>query len=233
MIKDALIVFFRSPKRGQVKTRIAQALGEDFTLELYRAFLADLAVLSRQVPAQTVAVYDGPEREAPEAFSDKPCLLQRGGDIGRKMFNALSDVLAMGFKRAVLIGSDLPDLPASHIQAAFEKLAEAHVVLGPATDGGYYLIGCRKESLRPSLFSGIDWSGASVCAETLRRVEEARLEAALVEPWPDIDTCEDLKQFYLRNAHKEESLHTMRFLKQQEAVTSLDVFPAKAGNQFN
>ncbi len=56
MIKDALIVFFRSPKRGQVKTRIAQALGEDFTLELYRAFLADLAVLSRQVPAQTVAV---------------------------------------------------------------------------------------------------------------------------------------------------------------------------------
>jgi hypothetical protein len=221
MMKDALIVFFRTPLRGRVKTRIARILGDDFTLALYRTFLADLAALSRQVPAQTVAVYDDPEGKAPEAFSDKPCFLQRGGDIGGKMFNALSDVLAMSFERAVLIGSDLPDLPARHIQAAFEKLAEAQVVLGPATDGGYYLIGCRKESLRASLFSGIDWRGASVCAETIRRVEEAGLEAALIEPWPDIDTCEDLKQFYLRHQNEEDSFHTMQYLKTQEAKNAL------------
>lgn len=223
MTTDALIVFLRSPVLGRVKSRIAEVLGAEFTLGLYRAFLADLAALSRHVPVQTVAVYDGLEGEVPEDFSDTPCLMQRGNDIGERMFNAFSDVFAMGFERATLIGSDLPDLPPSHILAAFERLADAHVVLGPAADGGYYLMNCRQDSLIRSVFSGVPWGGANVCAETLRRVEQAGLRPALVEPWQDIDTCEDLKRFYRMHLSDAASLHTMRYLKTREEADGLRV----------
>ncbi len=221
MTKDALIVFFKAPELGCVKTRIAALLGNDVTLGLYLAFLADLAALAREVSAKTVAACDGVSEKPPQAFDGASCLKQRGADIGEKMANALADVFAMGFDRAVLIGSDLPDLPANHIQQAFEKLAGAQVVLGPATDGGYYLIGFRKESLSRELFSGIHWGGTSVLSETLARAGAVGLQAELIDVWPDIDTVEDLKRFYLRHAAEEDFLHTMRYLKQQEVAYGL------------
>jgi hypothetical protein len=220
---DALIVFLRSPVSGRVKTRIAKVLGDEFTLGLYHAFLADLAAVCRRVPARTVAACDGPEGETPEAFSGSPCLVQRGHDMGERMFNAFADVFAMGFERAALIGSDLPDLPPERILGAFERLADADVVLGPAADGGYYLMGCRRNSLLLSLFSGMSWGGASVCADTIRRIEQAGLRPALVEPWRDIDTCEDLKRFYRMHLGDAVSLNTMHYLRTRGEADGLRI----------
>ncbi len=137
------------------------------------------------------------------------------------MFNAFSEVFAMGFERAALIGSDLPDLPIDRITAAFARLADAHVVLGPAADGGYYLMGCRPDSLLPSLFSGLTWGGATVCADTIRRVEQAGLRPALIEPWQDIDTCEDLKRFYRMHLGDAAVSHTMRYLRDRGEADGL------------
>ena len=221
MTKDALIVFLKAPEHGRVKTRLAAHLGDDVTLELYLAFLEDLAALARSFVEKTFVVYDGIEENPPQAFAGMPFFKQRGATIGGKMSNAFADVFAMGFDRAVLIGSDLPDLPVEHLLQAFEKLDGAQVVLGPATDGGYYLIGFRKDSFSQALFSDIGWGGPSVLSETLARAEAAGLQTALVDPWPDIDTMEDLKRFYLRNVQTGRGSHTMHFLKQQEEAHGL------------
>ncbi len=221
MTKDALIVFLKSPEHGWVKTRLAARLGNDVALGLYLAFLEDLADLARSFVEKTFVVYDGIEENPPQAFAGMPFFKQRGADMGEKMASALADVFKMGFDRAVLIGSDLPDLPANHLHQALKKLADTPLVLGPATDGGYYLIGCRKETFSRALFSDIHWSGPTVLSETLARAYAVGLQTALIDPWPDIDTVEDLKRFYLRNAQTGRAPHTMQFLKQQEAEHGL------------
>ena len=221
MKKDALIVFFKAPERGRVKTRLAVHLGNAVTLGLYLALLCDLADLAREVAAKTVVVYDGIKEKPPQAFAGMPFLKQRGSDIGEKMANAFADVFAMGFDRAVLIGCDLPDLPADHVCQGYANLEDAQVVLGPATDGGYYLIGFRKESFSHALFSDIRWGAPAVLSETFDRARATDLQTALIDPWPDIDTVEDLKRFYLRNAQTGRAPHTMHFLKQQEEAHGL------------
>lgn len=213
MKENAFILFLKYPERGKVKTRLADALGDDPAYQLYANFLADIAAMTRHVNAQTVIVYSGP---ACVSFADFPgveCLQQRGRDIGERMYFALLDVFASGFERCVLAGSDIPDLPYGMINDAFEILRSVDMVLGPSTDGGYYLVGCKKGSLRQSIFSGIPWSTISVFSETLKRIDEAGLTSAELQPWPDIDDYDDLKQYYERNRHQAEPSHVMRYLK--------------------
>lgn len=212
MNKNALILFLRYPEQGAVKTRLAVTLGEDLTYELYTCFLADLAVMVREVEAEKIIVYSGPENAVFPDFPGLRLIRQRGNDIGERMYSAFSDVFALGVERAVLIGSDCPDLPSRLVNDAFEKLAVADVVFGPGTDGGYYLAGCNRGSLRPSIFSGVSWSTDMVFSETLKRVAEAGLVCAQLETWSDIDEIDDLKQFYMRNENRAMMCRTMKIL---------------------
>ena len=202
MMKNALILFLKYPERGKIKTRLAADLADDVVYELYECFLADIAATTRQVRAQTIIVYLGPNQATFGDFPDVLCLRQRGDDIGERMFFALKDTFLHGFERCVLIGSDSPDLPADIIHSALDHLNSTDVVLGPSTDGGYYLIGCNKTALCRSLFAGISWSTANVFPETQSRIKEAGLKAALLDQWPDIDDMDDLKNFYIRNRHR-------------------------------
>lgn len=207
-----MILFLKYPERGAVKTRLARALGDDLTYKLYQCFLADIAAMMRQVNAETVIVYSGP---AGVTFPDFPgvcCILQRGSDIGERMYFAMQDVLALGFERCVLVGSDSPDLPAHLVNDAFEKLIKVDVVLGPGQDGGYYLVGCNRVSLCRPMFSDIHWSTAGVLLETLGRIAETGLVTAQVEQWCDIDELDDLKQFYARNSSAVGTSQVMKFL---------------------
>ncbi len=215
---NAFILFLKYPERGAVKTRIARALGDDWTLALYRCFIADLSGMVRDVMAETVMVYSGPSGVSFSDFPGARKIRQRGSDIGERMHNAFQDVFALGFERAALIGSDIPDLPARLVNDAFEKLTSADVVLGPGTDGGYYLIGCRRDSLRSSMFSGIPWSTDAVLPETRKRIAEAGLAAEQLEAWPDIDEVDDLKQFYQRNRQQTKMSRTMKFLHKAEMI---------------
>lgn len=212
MNKNALILFLRYPEQGVVKTRLAKTLGEDFTYELYTCFLADLAVMVHEVEAEKVIVYSGPEDAVFSSFPELRLILQRGNDIGERMYSAFSDVFALGFERAILIGSDCPDLPARLVNDAFEKLAVADVVFGPGTDGGYYLVGCNRDGLCPSIFSGVPWSTDAVFSETLQRAAETGLVCGQLEKWSDIDEIDDLKQFYMRNANRAVMCRTMKIL---------------------
>lgn len=214
MNKDALILFLRYPERHAVKTRIAGALGQDFTYELYNCFLADLSVMVRGVKAEKVVVYSGPQDAVFHDFPGMSLIRQRGNDIGERMYFALADVFALGFERCVLIGSDSPDLPARLVNEAFDKLTSVDVVFGPCTDGGYYLVGCKSAGLCRSLFSSIAWSTAEVLEETLKQVAKAGLSSAQLEAWPDIDEAEDLKQFYERNKSQITMSKTMKYLNE-------------------
>jgi rSAM/selenodomain-associated transferase 1 len=113
------------------------------------------------------------------------CVDQEGAELGARMRSRLVAGVAEG-KRVVLVGSDSPDLPVDRILQAFSALETAEVVVGPATDGGYYLIGCRGRV--PDVFGrGITWGGATVLKETLDRLAASGTSAALLDPWPDVD----------------------------------------------
>jgi glycosyltransferase A (GT-A) superfamily protein (DUF2064 family) len=105
----------------------------------------------------------------------------------------------MGSSRAVLIGSDIPDLPESILSEAFRSLDDHDAVLGPARDGGYYLIGFRRDTFVPDVFRGIEWSTDRVFAETRRKLEQATRSVYLLPEWSDVDTPEDLRDLKERN----------------------------------
>lgn len=201
------------PKPGGIKTRLAAVLGDDLTHQLYKCFLADIAAMTHHVKAQTMIAYAGPANAVFADFPGVPCLQQRGRDIGERMFFAMEDVLAQGFERVVLMGSDIPDLPAGLINDAFEILRSVDVVLGPSTDGGYYLVSGNRSSFCQSMFSNIPWSTARVFSETLQRIDEAGLAAAELKPWADIDDFDDLQQYYERNRNESATSHVVHFLK--------------------
>lgn len=205
-------MFLKYPEPGTVKTRLAESLGEDVTCELYRCFLADISTMTREINAETIIIYSGSNGVSFPDFPDVRCLRQRGNNIGERMYNAFIDVFARGFERGVLIGSDSPDLPAVLINDAFAKLNSSDVVIGPSADGGYYLIGCKRQSLRPSIFNEINWSTSEVFTETIRRLDKAELKYWQLQQWTDIDEFDDLKNFYRRNIFRSEESQIMKFL---------------------
>ena len=128
------------------------------------------------------------------------------------MHGAFIDVFAQGFERCVLIGSDSPDLPVGQVNDAFDKLYSADLVLGPSTDGGYYLIGCKRQSLCQYVFHNIHWSTANVFSETVKRIAESGLKFAQLPQWSDVDEFDDLKYFHKRNKDRSATSQVMKFL---------------------
>ena len=205
-------MFLKYPERSAVKTRLASVLGKYLTHELYRCFLSDISTMTRQIKAQTIIVYSGPEGVSFSDFTGIQCFRQRGNNIGKRMHNAFTDVFARGFERCVLIGSDSPDLPTVLVNDSFDKLDVADVVIGPSVDGGYYLIGCKRQSLCPSIFHDIHWSTANVFSETVKRIAESGLKFARLPQWADIDEFDDLKYFHERNKDRSATSQVMKFL---------------------
>lgn len=203
---DALAIFAKAPVAGQVKTRLCPPLTPEQAVELYRCFLLDIlenvsvlqgvGVFLAFTPAGAEAVFH-PFLSFDQA-QDRPqeikLIPQRGDSLGERMANTLADLLAGGFERVVIIGSDLPTLPVSHLREAFRLLhdEDTDVALGPSEDGGYYLIGAR--TLYPLLFEGVAWSTPAVLSQTCTRAESLGLRVAFVPPWYDVDTRDDLRR---------------------------------------
>jgi len=123
---------------------------------------------------------------------------QGGENLGEKMKNGFVEAFSMSFKRVVLIGSDIPDLPLEFIEEAFTSLREKDVVIGPSFDGGYYLIGFKDQTFSPRVFDGIHWSTESVFEKTLKVLTQEGLTVHTLQPLRDIDTVEDLRIRELR-----------------------------------
>jgi len=124
---------------------------------------------------------------------------QIGDDLGARMENAFIRIFSEGFSSAVLIGSDLPDLPAAIIREAFDALTKSDAVIGPAADGGYYLIGFNKAVFSPRILRGIQWSTDRVFEETMKRCREGSLRTYVLPEWSDVDTIDDLRALLVRN----------------------------------
>jgi len=190
MHKNKLGIFVREPLAGRVKTRLVPPLSPDTAHKLYLAFLQDLATRVRASRLRpTVFVAGDPAGVAP-LFPGWPVVPQSGETLGGRLVAAFARLLETPGARAVIIGSDSPDLPVTHVKRAFRLLKHRDVVLGPAVDGGYYLIGLRAAA--PALFEGIAWGTADVLGATVRAVRQAGLSLALTPPWYDVDDAASL-----------------------------------------
>ncbi len=213
------ILFVRGPSGGGVKTRLSSHLSGSERAALYAAFVADSAATLAASQAERKVIAYAPasaEAEIRSLVEDaKGSLLyvpQPEGDLGHRLAHLMAWSRDQGASRTVLIGSDSPSLPPSHIDMALELLRERDLVIGPSTDGGYYLIG--QSTADPAVFSGIDWSTGDVLEQTLAAAADSSL--ALVPPWYDVDTAPDAA--FLR-AHLE-ALHRAGELR---AASSLEV----------
>jgi rSAM/selenodomain-associated transferase 1 len=186
-MSNHLGIFARAPVPGQVKTRLLPTLSPDVACDLYRAFLGDLFERLEPVKAGKTVFHDGEPLDELRSMMPKPWsfVKQPEGDLGARMTSAFAHLLDRPARRAVLIGSDSPDLPLVHIRHAFQKLKHRDVVIGPAVDGGYYLIGMRAP--QPGVLEGIRWGESSVLMQTVERIERLGLTLSLLPPWYDVD----------------------------------------------
>lgn len=131
---------------------------------------------------------------------DHDYLPQQGNDLGQRMENAFDRIFQKGFRQVLLLGTDLPDLPGSIIDEAFESLYKNDAVIGPAVDGGYYLIGFNLHSFLPEVFDKMPWGSDSVFQKTVTVLGSNRSRIHVLPPWHDIDTYQDLEFFIKRHA---------------------------------
>ncbi len=192
-MSQALIVFLKQPEAGKVKTRLAKDLGAEKALEIYKTLLVHVRAVALSVDSHRYAYFqDHPLELEGWTLPDFTPKLQTGSSLGDRMFKAFSEVLSTNHEKAVLIGSDLPLITSAIIEKAFLLLDYNDAVIGPAVDGGYYLIGMKKSH---DLFSNLTWSTSHVFQDTIERIESQRLTYALLPVLPDIDTAEDWKKY--------------------------------------
>lgn len=187
--RHRLVIFIKNPVPGRVKTRLAADLGHEQALSIYRQLLAHTRAQALACAAERLLFYSDTideQDEWPAAFFAKH--LQQGSDLGARMAHALGQALA-GAERAVLIGSDIPGLTADILAQAFDLLEGHDFVLGPAADGGYYLIGMRQPAA--AIFEGIIWSTPTVLQATLERIQALGGSCSFLPTLSDIDTAAD------------------------------------------
>jgi uncharacterized protein len=222
-MNNALILFLKYPELRKVKTRIAASLGDDFALGLYTAFIKDLLVMAGIIGADKILAIDGPADVSIASLDFGTCysvIRQNGKDIGDRMLNAFIYVFNSGYEKAVLIGSDLPGLPAALVENAFVALNTTDAVIGRSTDGGYYIIGFRKKTFSADCFKGITWSTSSVFQQTIAKLSRSKKIVYMLPEWIDIDDHNDLQQFYERNTNKaDKALYTVKYLTDMYPLT--------------
>ncbi len=195
-MKQALLIFVKFPIAGCVKSRLGDEIGYELAASYYSAFVLDLLARIDRHQIETLIFFE-PNHSIDnyEGWLGKRKMIpQHGKDLGKRMFNALKNVFNLGYDSCVLIGSDLPDLTAQAINHGMVSLKEHPVCIGPAKDGGYYLIGFQKEALTKAPFINMRWSTPNVFSETIQRLKSTGLEPLILPKHADIDTAQDLVQ---------------------------------------
>ena len=194
-MKQKLIVFVRAPELGKVKTRLAKAIGDQRALAAYEEMLGRLFVNLQAVAQVELRCTPDDASASLRAWLQPGWQLepQRAGDLGEKLTRAFDESFKKGFQRVVIIGSDAPEVTRQDVELAWHHLADHEVVLGPAKDGGYWLIGLHKE--HPELFEDISWSTDAVLEETLLRARTAGLKVRRLRQLSDVDTISSWKEF--------------------------------------
>jgi len=190
MSNNLLIIFTKNPELGKVKTRLAKTIGDQAALDIYHELIKHTQKVCATI-AFDKAVYYSSKIDNNDTWNNANYFkhVQKGSDLGEKMFNAFKDGFTKGYQNIIIIGTDLFTLTANDIAEAFTKLQTKNYVFGPAKDGGYYLIGMKKQN--KSLFQNIAWSTSTVLSTSLARISENSYN--LITLKNDIDTIDDLK----------------------------------------
>lgn len=197
MQKKALIIFVRNPIPGKVKTRIAESAGDVTALLIYRQLLQHTAAITRPVEADKFVFYSN-EPEMNDCWDDEIYHkdVQQGTSLGEKMQRAFEQLFTAGYEQICIIGSDCYELNNALIQQAFATLEKKDAVIGPAADGGYYLLGLSK--MLPAVFTGKAWSTSSVYAATIADFRSAGFTYELLPVLNDVDRLEDVPAHFLQ-----------------------------------
>ncbi len=189
-MQRALIIFVRNPQLGKVKTRLAEQIGAQKALLVYKRLLEH----TRKVALDSnctkyVFVTEPLAIDTWKIFSEEK---QMGESLGERMFSAFQSVFAKGYKQVIVIGSDCPGLTSAHIHHAFESLEQNDVVIGPAHDGGYYMLGLKE--LYREVFENKAWSTSSVLSDTMDSIHQLKLSCKVMKLLTDVDREEDLPE---------------------------------------
>jgi len=192
-----LIIFVKYPEPGKVKTRLARYIGNEKAAQIYSEMTETIIRnLFESEKYKTMIFFDPPERKRDfenwlqnNVYEFFP---QEGGSLGKRMSNAFTKVFSLEVEKAVIIGTDCIEISNEVISQAFDALEVVDVVLGPAEDGGYYLLGLKKPD--PHIFHGISWSTGLVLDQTLKKIKEKGLKFQLLKTLRDVDTVSDLNE---------------------------------------
>ena len=191
MDHNGLLIFVKNPVEGKVKTRLAKTIGDHNALLIYRALLKHTQTIASEISVSRYLFYDEKIEINDDWFSDLYTKNQQvNGDLGKRMSAAFEHVFSKGVSKAIIIGSDCIELTTEIINNAFELLENNDVVIGPALDGGYYLLGMK--TLHNCIFENKSWSTDLLLAETLESLKKENLSVQLVPKLSDIDTETDL-----------------------------------------
>ena len=188
--KNLIIIFTRNPELGKVKTRLAKIIGEESALNIYTFLLEHTEKTIRNIDSDKAVYYS--EKVIENDIWDNPMYkkcLQEGEDLGQRMLHAFQNAFLNNYEKVVIVGSDLFDLKEKYILEAFQKLERRDVVIGPAEDGGYYLLGMK--SLHAEVFKDKEWGTASVFKDTMKDLQKFKIHQ--LEKLNDIDTFEDME----------------------------------------
>jgi rSAM/selenodomain-associated transferase 1 len=224
---DALVIFAKAPIPGQVKTRLCPPLTPDEAATLHGSFVLDTlertktAVTKFRLPAvRVMACAPSPAHVFFKIMEERHgvrLLSQDGGDLGERMHRTFTTLFGQGHKRVVLVGTDVPSLPMDHFRQAFELLNGHDIVLGPARDGGYYLIGLTDPA--PELFHDVPWSTDRVLPLTRDRASRAGLRIGCLPVCRDVDTIEDLSALIQDSAEQSQRPQAERTISTRTAGT--------------
>ncbi len=190
--KNLLIIFTRNPELGKVKTRLAKSIGDQSALDIYKILLNHTLAVTKKINCKKSVWYS--EKIRQNDIWDNDLYIkhaQKGNDLGEKMEYAFSSGFANGYEKIVIIGSDLYDLKENHLTEAFEHLDTHNAVIGPAKDGGYYLLGLN--TMINAVFSNKNWGNDSVLKDTLYDLKTVKTK--LLEELNDIDYVEDIQSY--------------------------------------
>jgi hypothetical protein len=191
-MSDALVLFAKTPLPGRVKTRLTPPLSPEQAAEFHWACVCDtwekverVASASRYLYSDGSWAQGGPPTSAAQR-------LQRGADLGDRMYNCFQELSDRGHQRVLIVGSDSPTLPPAYIEQGLAALATADTVLGPSEDGGYYAIGCRRP--HPAMFAGVPWSSSDALQRTEQNLHTLGHTIHRLPLWYDVDTPSDLQR---------------------------------------
>ena len=190
-MNNALIIFIKNPVLGKVKTRLAATVGDETALEVYKELLNYTQKITLLIDADKFLFYADFLQREDEWPNDRFIKhLQKGNDLGERMYTAFEDTFLNKYQKVIIIGSDCLDLSASVIEDAYKFLNESDVVIGPAKDGGYYLLGMKNP--HSCLFKNIAWSTSQVLKQTVSICRSQHLNYSLLPTLTDIDVENDL-----------------------------------------